>query len=181
MSYAAKKHSKTAVAKSPALFDETGDINDARRVTSEACTGDAHVTLTTIEPSIEPSGERDHAQVQPDNPKKPRASLTADKTFSAWMDMMKKSGHKPIPDGDPIFDYADRIGLPDAFLKLAWIEFQTRYVNSTKKYKDWRGVYRNAIRGDWFRLWRSTPDGGYVLTTAGVQAQRMLDAKEVAA
>lgn len=43
----------------------TGDICDMRGVTSATKRGDTHVTLTTIEPSIEPSGNHQYAQARP--------------------------------------------------------------------------------------------------------------------
>lgn len=46
---------------------ETGDIRDTRRVTSATKTGDMGVTLTTIEPSIEPSGNHQSACAKPDD------------------------------------------------------------------------------------------------------------------
>jgi hypothetical protein len=44
---------------------QTGDIHDMRRVTSATKRGDTHVTLTTIEPPIEPSGNHQYAQARP--------------------------------------------------------------------------------------------------------------------
>lgn len=66
-------------------------------------------------------------------------------------------------------------------LRLCWIEFRSRYSEpGAKRYKDWRSVYRKAVRGNWLKLWFCNQEG-YTLTTAGLQAQRALQAKEGAA
>ena len=70
-------------------------------------------------------------------------------------------------------EYAALVGLPNEFLALAWAEFKARYkAPDSKRYKDWRAVFRKAVRGNWFRLW--ILDGnGYRLTTVGEQAKRV--------
>jgi hypothetical protein len=70
-----------------------------------------------------------------------------------------------------VFAYADKIGLPHPFLALAWSEFEARHLESGKRYKDWRSAFRKCVRENWYRLWFEK-DGGYALTTAGIQAQR---------
>ncbi|MDR0274140.1 MAG: hypothetical protein LBI48_02130 [Burkholderiaceae bacterium] len=98
----------------------------------------------------------------------------------AWLALVKAEGAKAIPKDDPVFAYAEDAGLPVEFVRLAWREFRVRYSEpGSKRYKDWRRVFRKAVRGNWFRLWRATGDGGYALTTTGTQAQRV-DEKEAA-
>jgi len=84
---------------------------------------------------------------------------------------VKAAGEKPIPDGDPVFAYADSIGLPRDFLHLAWLEFRAQHTApNAKRYRDWRQHFRNAVRRNWLRLWYL--DGqAYALTTAGQQAR----------
>ena len=40
-----------------------------------------------------------------------------------------------------------------------------------KRYKDWRAVFRKAVRGNWLKLWLCDGEG-YRLSTIGIQAQR---------
>jgi uncharacterized protein YdaU (DUF1376 family) len=113
-------------------------------------------------------------------PAKPGAQSpkpTAAVSLPAWLAAVKAKGEKPIPDDDPVFDYADQANIPMDLMRLCWLEFRVRYSEpNAKRYKDWRSVYRKAVRGNWLKLWFLTEDG-YGLTTAGQQAQRALDAK----
>lgn len=96
-------------------------------------------------------------------------------TFAAWIENL--GDEKPIPADDPIFGYAEDAGIPDDFLRITWVEFKTRYMADGKRYKDWREVFRKAVRSNWFKLWWH--DGqGYALTTVGQQAMNAMKAKE---
>ena len=102
-------------------------------------------------------------------------------SLATWLSNLKASGELPIPEDDPVFTYAEQAGIPLEMLRLCWIEFRSRYSEpGAKRYKDWRSVYRKAVRGNWLKLWFCNADG-YTLTTAGLQAQRALQAKEGAA
>ena len=120
---------------------------------------------------------------KPPAPQAPGASGSKATAISlaAWLSNMKASGELPIPEDDPVFEYAEQAGIPLDMLRLCWIEFRSRYSEpGAKRYKDWRSVYRKAVRGNWLKLWFCNADG-YTLTTAGLQAQRALQAKEGAA
>lgn len=85
----------------------------------------------------------------------------------------RSTGAKPIPDDDPVFAYADKVGLPADFLRLQWVEFKDRYqAPDSKRYKAWRTVFLKSVKGNWFKLWFVGGDGNYALTTVGQQAQR---------
>jgi hypothetical protein len=106
-------------------------------------------------------------------PEKPTRSKT---TFATWLERVRLSSEKPISQDDPIFAYAERIGLTEDMLRAQWVEFKTRYMANQKKYADWRAVFANSVRGNWFKLWWH--DGQqYRLTTVGVQAMRAIDAQ----
>jgi hypothetical protein len=92
--------------------------------------------------------------------------------LKAWIAQVKGKGELPIPEGDAVFDYAQEVALPDEFLRLAWREFLHRYSQpNAKRYRDWRAVFRKAVRGNWLKLWWLNGDQ-FQLTTAGAQAQR---------
>lgn len=121
------------------------------------------VTVAVDKPPIPPKGARP-----------PAVGL------KAWLADVKARGEKPIPDGDPVFAYAEGIGLPHEFLHLAWLEFRSRYSQpEAKRYRDWRAVFRKAVRGNWMKLWWQDRDD-WSLTTAGVQAQRTHQQKDAA-
>lgn len=89
-------------------------------------------------------------------------------TFQQWIQSLP-AGQMAIPADDPIFTYAQDVGIPGNFLRLCWFVFADRYIDNQKHYSDWRAVFRNAVRGNWMKLWWI--DGGvYELTTAGKQA-----------
>lgn len=102
-------------------------------------------------------------------------------SLEAWLDDIKARGEQPIPPTDPVFAYAEEAGIPMEHMRLAWAEFRARYCEpGSKRYRDWRTVYRKAVRGNWFKLWFCTADGEYALTTTGQQALRSMQAKQAA-
>jgi hypothetical protein len=99
-------------------------------------------------------------------------------TLGAWI--AELDGADAVPPGDPIFAFALDSGLPPEYLELAWRAFRRLYLEerAEKTYADWRATFRNAVRGDWLRLWYADPAGGYRLTTAGTMALRERDAAQ---
>lgn len=96
-------------------------------------------------------------------------------SLKTWAESVKAKGEKLIPEDDAVFDYAATVGIPDDFLYLAWQEFRHRYSQpDAKRYRDWRQVFRKAVRGNWLKLWYCDQHGAYALTTVGIQAQRAL-------
>lgn len=100
--------------------------------------------------------------------------------MKTWLQNIKAAGEKPVPEDDSIFEYADQVGIPIEFLRLCWAEFKDQYVNggrSSKRYTDWRQTFRNAVRGNWFRLWALDAEGKAILTTQGRFAERRHEEK----
>jgi len=95
-----------------------------------------------------------------------------------WLQLCADEGVKPIPADDPVFDYADTVGLSREMVALAWFEFKRKRLASGKAQKDWRATFRQAVRGNWARVWMLTgADGTAALTTVGLQLQRELAAE----
>jgi hypothetical protein len=108
-----------------------------------------------------------------DSPKKRGGNAPIElETFIA---RCSERGEMAIPEDDPVFAYADRIGLPHAYIALAWSWFKAAMVGKRKR--DWRRHFRNAVEGSWPKYWYAT-DGGWALTTAGTQAQVAVQAAE---
>lgn len=119
-------------------------------------------------------GESESTDSPPSGKAKRTRKSSGEQSLADWMADLKARGEQPIPDGDPVFEYAQRIRLPDEFLALAWFAFRRRYSKpGAKRYTDWRAVFRQAVERDWLGLWRVAPSGDYVLTTEGHQAQRL--------
>jgi hypothetical protein len=109
-----------------------------------------------------------------ESPRKGRADIT----FDDFVEHCKAVGEDPIPSTDPVFAYAEKIGLPREYLELAWLEFAQQYRGDRRKrYKSWRQTFRNAVTRNWFRLWFER-DGAWALTTQGKMAQRAHAAEE---
>ena len=103
--------------------------------------------------------------------------------LKAWLDAIKASGERPIPPGDPVLAYADKVGIPRDYLVLAWQQFVHTYTTAreAKRYRDWRKVFRNAVEANWLNLWYLDGQANtYALTTVGHQAQRAHDDRRAA-
>lgn len=103
--------------------------------------------------------------------------------LKAWVDAIKAKGEKPIPPGDPVLAYADKVGIPRDYLVLAWQQFLHLYTTSRdgKRYRDWRKVFRNAVEANWLKIWYlDGQTNNYALTTVGHQAQRAHDDRKAA-
>lgn len=112
--------------------------------------------------------EREEKSNTPHTPQGGKAAVC----LKTWADATRAKGEKLIPDDDPVFAYAAEVGIPDEFMALAWAEFKHRYTQpGAKRYKDWRSVFRKAVRGNWLKLWFLDGDT-YRLTTVGHQAYR---------
>jgi hypothetical protein len=106
-------------------------------------------------------------------PQPPAGGRSPAVSLKTWLDAIKAKGEKPIPEGDPVFAYADDAGIPHEFLQLAWLEFRHQYTQpDAKRYRDWRATFRNAIRRNYTRVWYVDSNHEYHLTTVGLQAQR---------
>jgi hypothetical protein len=101
-------------------------------------------------------------------------SPTSAKRASVGIDVWRESlgDELAIPENDPIFDYAEKTGIPIDFLELSWKRFVEDMRERGTRKKDWRMHYRNAVRGNWFKLWWFDGDGVCRLTTTGEQARR---------
>lgn len=96
-------------------------------------------------------------------------------TFSDWESTL--GDQDAIPADDPIFDWAEKAGIPIDFLRLAWRAFVDRYCDSGKRYANWRAVFRNSVRGNWLKIWWVSP-AGIALTTIGEQYRRVIEAED---
>lgn len=105
---------------------------------------------------------------QPVEPKR-KAAIS----LRTYLDDCRATGKKAIPETHAVFAYAKKVGIPDDFLRLHWLEFKDRYTApDSKRYKAWADVFHKSAKGNWFKLWFVNADGQYVLTTVGQQAQR---------
>jgi hypothetical protein len=110
---------------------------------------------------------------QIEEPEAPEPRRKAAISLKTHMDECRKAGAKSIPEGHAVFAYAAKVGIPEDFLRLHWLEFKDRYtMPESKRYKAWPTVFHKSVKGNWFKLWFVNGNGQYVLTTVGQQAQR---------
>lgn len=104
-------------------------------------------------------------------------------SFETFRELCQADGEGPLPEDDPIFTYAEEIGLPAEFVSVvAWEWFRGARSGAKQAGKrGWRQHFRDAVRGAWGGLWRQDGDGQWVLTTAGKQAQAAAEARRAAA
>jgi hypothetical protein len=174
----AKKRCQTAkrVAKS-----KTGNGNSVTDLQQNSETGNAEVTLAAL-PETQKSEisalPREREEKSINTPIPPAGAKTESSAISlpTWLTTIKAKGEDPIPADDPVFEYADSVGIPREHLRPAWREFRERYsLPNAKRYRCWRTVFRKAVRGNWFKLWHFAGDA-CALTTTGVQAKRAAEA-----
>lgn len=109
----------------------------------------------------------------PPSPRPSKRAKKPEQTFNAWADSL--AGADAVPENDPVFDYAAKVGLPRDFVTLEWAWFVAKYGDGSgkaKRYADWRQTFRNAVEGRWGKLWDINRDGEFYLTAEGKQAQR---------
>lgn len=153
-------------------MDATGSAHATGRTHAQdgshgcAETGRTHATQTVIEPSITVS-TREQARSSSSGEGKKRNAIT----LKAFLDNCMESGEQAIPAGDPIFEYAEKVGINGDMLAAAWAEFKAAYL-TTGKQKDWRAHFRNAVRRNWYKLWYLKEGEPAGWTTAGEQARR---------
>lgn len=140
----------------------------AKEVTESAC----NVTVT---PQIQNRTDTEQNREEK-NPHTPQAGLERKSSaisLKTYLEQCKATAAKPIPEDDSVFDYAAKVGVPTDFLRLQWLEFKDRYgMEGAKRYRSWPTVFGKSVRGNWFKLWYASNDGGYALTTVGQQAKR---------
>lgn len=129
-------------------------------------------------PSPSPSTSQSKAQSQ--EQKSPVADAPAPKkrptgksqSLTDWLTDCKAKGQKPIADDDTIRQWATEAGIPDEYMRLAWLVF-TRDWKDKKHQKNWPATFRDAIRRNWLKLWYFDNQSGECrLTTAGEQERR---------
>jgi hypothetical protein len=101
-----------------------------------------------------------------------RRAARAAISLGEWLETCKTKGERAIPEDDPIFEYAGKLKIPADFIRYAWLEFKRDFADESKKQKDWRAHFRNAVRKNWFKLWFLAEEGHWLLTTRGKQVQR---------
>ena len=136
-------------------------------------------TLATSHKPLASKEDQEHAPADADAPPadpKPKRPKRAEVTLTAFSEQCREAGEEVIPGDDPVFTYAQTVGLPTEYVALAWAWFKGRYGpggdSAGKRYADWRAAFRNAVKGNWPKYWAVAPTGEVYLTATGKLAQR---------
>jgi hypothetical protein len=111
------------------------------------------------------------AQALPASSKKSKSGTTTI-TLKVFLEDCQANGIKPIPDDDPVLDYAKKVGIDHDMLLIGWKEFKAAFLSTEKRQKDWRAHFRNSVRRNWYKLWFLKEGESAQWTTAGEQARR---------
>ncbi|WP_131469847.1 hypothetical protein [Xanthomonas citri] len=163
---------------SPDEADQSPRVDDASaRVTDAQGGREGKGKEGEKNPPLPPEGES--ADGEGEKPKPKRASKIG---LDAFLQACRESGQSAVPSEDPVFAYADRIGLPRPFVALAWRWFKGRYADKRQAgVTGWRKTFRNAVEGNWPKFWFVDDAGQWHLTTTGKQAQMAADAEQLEA
>jgi hypothetical protein len=168
-----QKNSKKWQPVSAKASNESESAGAVDSTESVQCTNSVHVPNqcadSTESVRVDSTNSVHTKENLPKETKQKKASKP-DITFASWMEQCAAEGLTPIPANHAVFAYAEKIALPAEFVALAWEKFKQRYSDSKKKYKAWGTVFNTAVQDNWFHLWFSK-DGGWALTTAGIQLQ----------
>lgn len=96
-------------------------------------------------------------------------------TLAKFLESCKENGEQAIPENDPVFGYATKVGISEDMIEVAWGEFKSYWLHGEgrqKRKKDWRGTFLNAIKQNRSRLWYLTESEPAKWTTQGEQARR---------
>jgi hypothetical protein len=96
-------------------------------------------------------------------------------TLDQFLQQCEEKKEMYIADDDPIFEYADKIGIPQNFMWIGWKAFMAAQAKD-KKQLDWRATFRNYVRKGWLKVWLISNTGEYYLTTYGKQLEKELGA-----
>jgi hypothetical protein len=96
-------------------------------------------------------------------------------TFDEWLTQAADSGEADRT-AEQLLAYMEKAGIPGEFADLVIPWAERKFADDPKRQKSWPRTLQNYVRQAWHGLWAPSRDGGFYLTTAGVQLQRELAA-----
>lgn len=161
----------STLAHSATVAESATVAHSATSTVAEQATRPLAESATRKEVTNEVTKEREQATIIPlpaDKKKK------TERTFKQFSDDCKASGEKIMENYEALFDYLKKIDLPEHFASLAWMAFKDRYMTNDdyigKRYLNWRQVFLNAVKCNWFGFWKRNRNGEWYLTDKGQQA-----------
>jgi hypothetical protein len=126
-----------------------------------------------IEPTKETTKRGDQVLSIPvqQKQKKSRGQMT----LAEFMALCKATGERVIPDDDPIWEFADKVGIEREMISIAWIAFKRYWLTGEGKGKrktEWRETFLNAIRQNRDGIWHIKEGDPARWTTSGEAMRR---------
>ena len=148
--------------------------------------GNGHVTENvTVAPLQKPLPEKRREESKSNTPLPPAAAGGKSRksercTYATFVETCRAAGDHPIPVDDPIFTFAADANIPREFIALAWRAFGIKHRQGRKQQAGvigWRAHFRDAVRGNWAKLWYFPQEGApAALTTVGIALNREREA-----
>lgn len=175
--------SETSVKSAMRSLADAGLITIVPRFQESVQLPNAYVLHVGVGRNAPPGGSPDAPGVGRQTPTEPGSFNQEEKqaasrgiTLRVWLESLKTSGAEAVPATNAVFTYAAKAGIPDSFLALAWTVFKADHLEGAgakKLQKDWRQTFRNYVEKNYLKLWYVNAEGVHVLTTPGIQAQRV--------
>ena len=133
---------------------------------------DVKASVNSDKPRLAHSEAESESESESETSKKKKRGRSSAILLATYLEECREEDKKAIPETDPVFTYAEQIGIPGDFLELAWKFFRDDMLAKGKRQKDWPATFRTYVKKDYMRLWAINSAGEYYLTTTGKQAAR---------
>ena len=151
--------------------DKTPDHGSGLPPTTSRDTPDHGSGRTIKELPVEPSKGRS-------SPAKPKnRTRKQELTLREWIAQQPK-GVELIGPEHPARVFAAKAQIPEGWVALAFKAFTDKHLDSGKRYKDWGQAFRNAVAGNWEKVWFMAESGQWMLTTVGHALDRVVNGGE---
>lgn len=154
------------------------DVHPQRAPARGARAANTNTNTNTNTPPIPPDQGRGAEGREPAAADNRSARGLGTITLRTYLEACKAQGTKPIPPGDPVFAYCERVGISNDILMLHWREFKARRLATEKRQADWPKTFLNSVKSNWYRLWFMRPGEMATLSTQGLQAQAEMLAEQ---
>ncbi len=161
------------IADSATVAEQATVADSARgmRVADQATVALSATVADSASSTLADSATRKEETSEQTNLSPRKRGRKVDATLQTFLESCIAENKQAISGDDPIFDYAQKVGISEEMVAVAWSEFKIR-VLADKKKKDWPAHFRDAVRRNWYGLWFLKDGEDARWTTAGEQARR---------
>jgi len=88
-------------------------------------------------------------------------------TLSEYLQYCKQNDLSILPKDCCVFKNAEKLTITDEMLQVAWYEFKEFYKDSNKKQADWVKFFNNAVKQNYYKVWRFDENQNAVYSDTG--------------